>query len=912
MFPLTSLFREARRRHYGKNEPSYRRAFKDSVDVLQRLELQQKLAFHSGCVNTIAWNERGTLLLSGSDDHTLVISNADNFTKHSVIYTPHTANIFSAKFLPGSGDRKLVSCAGDGHIVYTDVCKQPESSSFHCHTGSVYDVEVIPGDPHSFLSCGEDGTIRWFDTRVETSCAESECTQDVMIDCDKGMSCMALNPNFSYELAVGAADSCVRLYDRRMLCTRQSSSQKNTGLSGLVSKFLAPNLGGRLRRVTSVNFRPDGLELLASYSSDYIYIFDPKESAETKGKRLKVGRPSRRKKSSRARNSSPTPMKKLRLRGDWSDTGPNSRPETETRTGQGGTTTESERSAAQTALLQRMTYALSRMLNDPDTRLAMNSRLDPDETVSRPAQHRRSETDVISDIQDSMNLTPSGSGSARSSSTTAAARSAAAATAIQERWRAYRARRQQQQQDNDQTSQQYYQQQFDQTVDTSQQQDDHDVQNEDNSEQQHHDHDDQTELHQHPQIEVNPHQQQQLTDNNVQQQPSDANLQQQPTDDNLQQQPIDDNLLQQQQQQTEMNPQERQEEIFSSDSSDSEETLNCDTEERTKETKSLTQLVFEANTSRLGSAGEGTAAVGETHDGPRDTAGNDTRPDNENLLEEESGGRTRRSHENLERLQDTYSDLRQSGVETTLQLRYGGEGSTSSSIAVSAEPLLPGPSRVVTGPGRVGIDPVTGQRRRRPGVSSVPTSSILLDEARASQESEEDTDMIEYESEDCSDQEEDESEDREDRQILQPPVRQKLIGHRNVRTMIKEATWWGNKYILSGSDCGHIFGWDRDSGQLVFMQEADRHVVNCLQPHPSFPLLATAGIDHDVKIWAPTAPFPVFHKEVVDIVSRRNEVMLEETRDTITVPASLMIRMLASLNQIRRGGATQSDSDADS
>ena len=34
---------------------------------------------------------------------------------------------------------------------------------------------------------------------------------------------------------------------------------------------------------------------------------------------------------------------------------------------------------------------------------------------------------------------------------------------------------------------------------------------------------------------------------------------------------------------------------------------------------------------------------------------------------------------------------------------------------------------------------------------------------------------------------------------------------------------------------------------------------------------------------------------------KRNEVMLEETRDTITVPASLMIRMLASLNQIRRG-----------
>lgn len=30
--------------------------------------------------------------------------------------------------------------------------------------------------------------------------------------------------------------------------------------------------------------------------------------------------------------------------------------------------------------------------------------------------------------------------------------------------------------------------------------------------------------------------------------------------------------------------------------------------------------------------------------------------------------------------------------------------------------------------------------------------------------------------------------------------------------------------------------------------------------------------------------------------------MLEETRDTITVPAAFMIRMLACLNQIRRGG----------
>ena len=36
---------------------------------------------------------------------------------------------------------------------------------------------------------------------------------------------------------------------------------------------------------------------------------------------------------------------------------------------------------------------------------------------------------------------------------------------------------------------------------------------------------------------------------------------------------------------------------------------------------------------------------------------------------------------------------------------------------------------------------------------------------------------------------------------------------------------------------------------------------------------------------------------------RRNQIMLEETRDTITVPAAFMLRVLASLNQIRAGRA---------
>ena len=49
-------------------------------------------------------------------------------------------------------------------------------------------------------------------------------------------------------------------------------------------------------------------------------------------------------------------------------------------------------------------------------------------------------------------------------------------------------------------------------------------------------------------------------------------------------------------------------------------------------------------------------------------------------------------------------------------------------------------------------------------------------------------------------------------------------GHRNARTMIKEATFWGDGHVISGSDCGHIFFWDKDSGHVVNLVEADKHV----------------------------------------------------------------------------------------
>lgn len=76
-------------------------------------------------------------------------------------------------------------------------------------------------------------------------------------------------------------------------------------------------------------------------------------------------------KSKKNQLRSPQPVRRLRLRGDWSDTGPDARPESEG--GRlNGTEIAQARPILHTSLMQRMTDVLSRMLNDPATRAALN------------------------------------------------------------------------------------------------------------------------------------------------------------------------------------------------------------------------------------------------------------------------------------------------------------------------------------------------------------------------------------------------------------------------------------------------------------------------------------------------------------------------------------------------------------
>ncbi|GLU02690.1 hypothetical protein SLE2022_199310 [Rubroshorea leprosula] len=91
-------------------------------------------------------------------------------------------------------------------------------------------------------------------------------------------------------------------------------------------------------------------------------------------------------------------------------------------------------------------------------------------------------------------------------------------------------------------------------------------------------------------------------------------------------------------------------------------------------------------------------------------------------------------------------------------------------------------------------------------------------------------------------------------EVDEKSIPQAYKGHRNSET-VKGVSFFGPKceYVVSGSDCGRIFIWRKKGGELIRVMEADKHVVNCIESHPHTTVLASSGIEKDIKIWTPKA-----------------------------------------------------------
>ena len=85
---------------------------------------------------------------------------------------------------------------------------------------------------------------------------------------------MAVNPALPNELAIGTSDSHVYVMDRRKL----SVGSLESPTSSILSNMTVDRFAGRPYQITSVQFSPEGDQVLASFSGESVYLFDVKVS----------------------------------------------------------------------------------------------------------------------------------------------------------------------------------------------------------------------------------------------------------------------------------------------------------------------------------------------------------------------------------------------------------------------------------------------------------------------------------------------------------------------------------------------------------------------------------------------------------------------------------------------------------
>ncbi|XP_028775803.1 DDB1- and CUL4-associated factor 8 isoform X2 [Neltuma alba] len=136
-------------------------------------------------------------------------------------------------------------------------------------------------------------------------------------------------------------------------------------------------------------------------------------------------------------------------------------------------------------------------------------------------------------------------------------------------------------------------------------------------------------------------------------------------------------------------------------------------------------------------------------------------------------------------------------------------------------------------------------------------------------------------------------------------------GHRNART-VKGVSFFGpnDEYVLSGSDCGHIFIWKKKDAKLVRLMVGDQHVVNQLEAHPHIPLLATCGIENDVKIWAAQASdIPPVPENVEEIMEANKHGREDRSRVTLTPDVVMHVLRLQRRQTLAYGERSYSRAD---
>ncbi|OJT03763.1 WD repeat protein iqw1 [Trametes pubescens] len=139
--------------------------------------------------------------------------------------------------------------------------------------------------------------------------------------------------------------------------------------------------------------------------------------------------------------------------------------------------------------------------------------------------------------------------------------------------------------------------------------------------------------------------------------------------------------------------------------------------------------------------------------------------------------------------------------------------------------------------------------------------------------------------------------------IIMP--RSRFAGACNVET-VKDVNFLGprDEFVVSGSDDGNWFMWEKKTGKIHDILEGDGAVVNVIEAHPYLPLVAVSGIDTTVKLFAPTTGTRRFSRlDQMDSIVNRNEEATDARSELLNL--RMYYRLAQQMAQSDGHGAPQ-------